>query len=175
MGKRDSDISKKSQKVNGSESYFRSRYKEVTAFVKRVANGTNIIKEQEILDSISCERKRKRSLPRGIDDEAADDSSSTQHTNVSASDSNGIGVDDEEQQLCGEQLTNDNSLEALIHPHNNPEDDNAKQDHKITFEGLTVYTEQNYPCAEAALFLYWPRGIFHLFLIKLLYIKNICI
>jgi len=174
MGKRDSGI-KKSQKVNVSESYFQSCYKEVTAFVKRVANGTNIIKEQEIQDSISCDRKRKRSLPRGIIDDEADESSSTQHTNVSASDSNGIGVDDEEQQLCEEQLTNDNSLEALIHPCNKPEDDNAKQDHKITFEGLTIYTEQNYPCAEAAFFLYWPRGIFQLFLNKLLYIKNICI
>jgi hypothetical protein len=123
----------------------------VREFIDSVNKGTNLCNKNEIQESLLLNRKKQKGVvPRLIDDQADHHDDSSTHDD-----------DDDDDDDDDEELENYNSLEAYKHPYS--KDGNAKYDSKITFAGLTLHTEQQNACARAALFLYWPRGIFHLF------------
>ena len=156
---------RKAQKAQKVQLHYEHCYKAVNEFINRVSNGTNLCTYEDIQLGLSRNRKNVVRVSGLIDDEA--DHSSTQHSNDEEE-------DDDDKELGKDRLENENSLEAFKHPHSKESKD-AKQDHKVSFRGLTIHTEQQHACARAALFLYWPRSKIHLFLNKLLFIKNLSI
>jgi len=154
------------RKLSKVQVHYKHCYDKVNEFIDRVSNGTNLCTDEDIQLGLSRNRKNVVRVSGLIDDQA--DHSSTQHTNDEEED------DDDEEELGKDRIENDNSLEAFKHPHSKESKD-AKQDRKVSFRGLTIHTEQQDPSARAALFLYWPRSKIHLFLNKLLFIKNLSI
>ena len=142
------------------QKYFQECYEKITFFVNATEDGTNICTVREIQQSLQRHSDHTK-LPHGIiEDQAQDDDSFTQQS--TASDSNGIGSDEYHQQYCEETLENNNALEAFIHPRDKMRK-NARQHSKISFDGLTISFEQKHACAQAALFLYWPKSRFIFF------------
>jgi hypothetical protein len=149
-------------KIIGLERFFKDCLDETTKFVSRVDDGTNKCSSEKLIPSRSL---KKNKTVQCIDDQAQEKNDDS-YTQSIGSDSNGNSSededDDDDDDGAYQQYTreNANALECFIHPHNK-QNKNSKEDSKIRFEGLTLYDQEKHACARAALFLYWPRGIFH--------------
>ena len=137
-------------------------YETIKKFVRRVEEGTNIHTEKEIKSFVLSEQRKEQTQERlsMIEDQAKNDSDDSSST---ASDSNCTDDDNDLEERCKEMYEDSNALECLIHPHNK-RIKGSKIDSKISFAGLTVHDEEKHTCAQAALFLYWPKGISSFFL-----------
>lgn len=150
--------------IDKLERFFQECFDEIERFIRRVDDGTNKCSSENSLPS------KKKKTVHCIYDQAQEKNDDS-YTQSIDSDSNGNSSDDEDEDDddANHQYTLEraNELEAFVHPHNRSDD--SKSDYKISFKGLTIHDQENHNSAKAALFLYWPRGIFHLFLYKLLF------